>query len=152
MKIARKAAWLFLSALLIVVLVSPGRAQDGSPEQTAIKGLMRKTWERPNAPLSIDPVVVVDDYAIAGWIQDGRGGRALLRKKHGVWDVVLCSGDQLRLPDTVTATGASSELASRLVANLLAAEQRLSPDQLAKFASFEGIVQMDATTPHHGHK
>ena len=113
---------------------------------------MRKTWERPDAPLSVDPVVVVEDYAIAGWIQDGRGGRALLRKKHGVWDVVLCSGDQLRLPDTVTATGATPELAGRLVANLLIAERRLSADQLAKLALFEGIVQMDATTPHRGHK
>ncbi len=28
--------------------------------------LMRATWERPNAPLSVDRVVMHEDYAVAG--------------------------------------------------------------------------------------
>ncbi len=152
MPFAGNVGRLLLSALSALILVTASQAQDLSHDQAAIKGLMRKTWERPSAPLSVDPVVVVDDHAIAGWIQDDRGGRALLRRKHGAWNVVLCSGEQLSLSDTVTDTGASPELAGRLVASLRAAEQRLSPDQLAKLASFQGIVPMDAAAPHHGHK
>ena len=65
---------------LLVAVSSAALAQDTSHEQAEIRNLMRATWERPNAPLSVDPVVVHDGYAIAGWVQDERGGRALLRK------------------------------------------------------------------------
>lgn len=74
MPFAGNVGRLLLSALSALVLVTASQAQDLSHDQAAIKGLMRKTWERPSAPLSVDPVVVVDDHAIAGWIQDDRGG------------------------------------------------------------------------------
>nr|WP_245278027.1 copper uptake system-associated protein [Rhizobium leguminosarum] len=37
-------------------------------------------FERPDKPLDIAPVVIQADWAIVGWRQDGRGGRALLKK------------------------------------------------------------------------
>lgn len=148
----RSAARLLLAALSVLMMVAAAGAQAPAADQDQIKHLMRKTWERPDAPLSIDPVVVVEDHAIAGWVQDGRGGRALLRRAHGTWDVVLCSGDQLRSPETITATGASPDLARRLVVGLLAAEAGLPPDRLAKLASFEGIVPMGSAHQPHGHK
>jgi periplasmic copper chaperone A len=145
------AMHLFLAALIAPPSVNLAQAQDRPGDQAEIRELMRKTWERPDAPLSVEPVVVVDDYAIAGWVQDDRGGRALLRRKHGAWDVILCSGDQLRTADTVRATGATDDIARRLVARLLDAESSMAPGRLAKLSLFDGIVRMDGGKSHHGH-
>ena len=35
-------------------------------------------FNQPNNPLKINPIVVENDYAIAGWSQGDKGGRALL--------------------------------------------------------------------------
>lgn len=133
---------------MLAGISAPAMAQDASADQAEIRTLMRKTWERPDAPLSVEPIVVVDDYAIAGWVQDDRGGRALLRKRHGKWDVVLCSGDYLRVPETVIATGAPPELASLLAARLQAAESVLPPQLLTKFSLFDGVVRRDGGPQH----
>ena len=146
------AACLIVLALPAPVAIPLGWAQNSLAEQDEIRTLMRQTWERPGAPLSVDPVVVLEGYSIAGWVQDDRGGRALLRKKQETWEVVLCSGDHLRSPETITAVGASEDLARRLVQALLAAEGGLPPDRLVKLSSFEGIVRMDAAGPTHGHR
>jgi hypothetical protein len=114
---------------------------------------MRQTWERRDAPLSVDPVVVVGDYAIAGWVQEERGGRALLRRQQGRWEVTLCSGDHLRSPATARAAGVPEEVAEQLVARLLDAEGRMPPAQVAKLSLFDGIVHMNGAhpAPHHKH-
>lgn len=143
---------LFSILAVLVAVLAPAWAQDTSADQAEVKQLMRKTWERPDAPLSVEPVVVVEDYAIAGWVQDARGGRALLRKRQGAWDVVLCSGDHLRSPETVMATGAPHDLATRLVSRLLAAESILAPEILTKFSLFDGVVRMDGSHHPHGSK
>ena len=71
-------------------------AQAPTEEAIAIRALLTKTWDKPEAKLVADPIVVVDDYAIAGWTQGQRGGRALLRRIGKAWSVVLCSGDPLK--------------------------------------------------------
>ena len=107
MTFAGNVGRLLLSALSALVLVTASQAQDLSTP-AAIKGLMRKTWERPSAPLSVDPVVVVDDHAIAGWnFRTIEGGEPCCAGSMGLECRPAGSGDQLRLPDTVTATSAS---------------------------------------------
>jgi hypothetical protein len=44
------------------------RSRRRMGRQSQIEHLMRKTWERADAPPSVQPVVVVADYAITGWI------------------------------------------------------------------------------------
>ncbi len=143
------ACLLMFGCLALAVSI---QAQGKTADQDEIGHLMRKTWERPDAPLSVEPIVVLEGYAIAGWAQDDRGGRALLRKWHGAWDIMLCSGDHLRSPDTVTAAGAPEDLARRLVARLLDAEGSIAPALLTKFSLFDGVVKMDGTSHPHGHK
>lgn len=140
----------------LVATSSPARAHDEVAEQAAIRQLMRKTWERPDAPLAVDPVVVVGHYAIAGWIFGDLGGRALLRKHNGAWDVILCSGDHLRSAETARAAGVPDAVAEQLAVRLLEAEKHMAPEQLAKLSLFDGIVRMDGTSPaphqpHHKH-
>ena len=65
-------------------------------DDAQIVTVLRSSFDRPEAPLSVAPVVVVGDHAIAGWVQDKRGGRALMRKVRGAWTIHLCSGDPLK--------------------------------------------------------
>ena len=136
---------------LLVAVSSVALAQDTAHEQVEIRNLMRMAWERPNAPLSVDPVVVHDGYAIAGWVQEERGGRALLRKSGPGWEVILCAGDHLRSAETVIATGAPPAVAQLLVAKLVDAEGRLPPERLAKFAMFDAILRMGDGHSKHKH-
>jgi hypothetical protein len=149
-----RAAVIALSWIVAVLAASssPVWAHDETADQAAIRQLMRNTWERPEAPLSVEPVVVSGHYAIAGWIQDDRGGRALLRRRHNAWEVILCSGDHLRSAATARAAGVPGMVAERLVARLLEAEKHMAPERLAKLSLFDGIVRMDATSPESHHK
>jgi hypothetical protein len=63
-----------------------------SAEQS-IRKLLMDTFDKPGAPLVVDPVVAANDCAIADWIQDGHGGRALLKRRDGKRSLILCSGD-----------------------------------------------------------
>src|SRR5690606_8167080 len=43
--------------------------------------IMKAQFDRPEAPLGVDAIVVDGGWAVAGWAQDGKGGRALLKKR-----------------------------------------------------------------------
>ena len=51
-----------------------------------ITHLLKRQFDRPDAPLKVQPVVVLGDAAVAGWFQQDRGGRALLRKGKATLD------------------------------------------------------------------
>jgi hypothetical protein len=115
---------------------------SGPPPEEAIPATLKTMFERPDKPLTILPVVVRNDWAIAGWQQDGRGGRALLKKGHHGWSVFLCSGDGIREAAALEKVGLSAGDAKALAADLAEAESKLDPKILALFASFEGTVLM----------
>jgi hypothetical protein len=50
-----------------------------TPDEGAISNLLHATFDRPEAQLTIAPIVVVGNNAVAGWVQGEMGGRALLR-------------------------------------------------------------------------
>lgn len=120
------------------------------------------TFDKPDARLVVEPVVVSGDHAIAGWSQGDMGGRALLRKKGHVWGVVLCAGDDLKKTDVLTKVGLPAAAAKALSASLAAAEAKLPPDRLALFSKFDGLVMVGGNDHHgrtppaghhpHGHK
>lgn len=119
-----------------------GMDMSGPPPEEAIPATLKTMFERPDKPLTILPVVVQNDWAIAGWQQDGRGGRALLKKGHHGWSVFLCSGDGIREAAALEKAGLSAGDAKALAADLAEAEARLDPKVLALFTSFEGTVMM----------
>jgi hypothetical protein len=141
----------FLMAVLVAfvgVLPSAFAVDD----TTAIQHVMKGTWEKPGAPLRVEPIVVVGDHAIAGWVQADMGGRALLRRKAGAWMVVLCSGDALKSADELKKAAVPADQAVTLAKSLADAESRLDPALLTQFAKFEGLVMMDQSghhPPHH---
>jgi len=118
-------------------------------DEASIREVMAATWDRPEARLDVSPVVVEGTYAIAGWTQGDRGGRAFLhRSQQGTWQVAACAGDGLKDAKTLVESGVPAPKAQRLSAALAQAESSLSKERLAKFSSFDGLLRMDAAGHH----
>jgi len=124
-------------------------ADDGA----AIRQLLLATFDKPDAPLAVAPVVVAGDHAVADWSQGAGGGRALLRRAaHGgeAWSLVLCAGDGIRTADALRQAGVPAADADTLATRLAEAERAVSPERRALFSSFEGVVMMHGgDAPHH---
>lgn len=133
-------------AAAALVCASLGAA-GADADQAAIRHLLMTTFDKPEARLAVDPVVVVGEHAIAGWAQGERGGRALLRRHGTGWHITLCAGDGLT-PALLRDAGISEADAQALAEGLAAAESRLPAAQRAKFSTFDGVVRMDSNGQH----
>jgi hypothetical protein len=131
---------------LMLLFLSPALAQ--TTDDSAIAKLLHTTFDRPKAPLTIAPVVVSGNHAIAGWIQGDMGGRALLRRKGQSWELILCAGDGIKSQDALTKAGISVRDAAALERDLAAAEGKLSAQHVAMFSRFEGMLMMDGSGNH----
>jgi hypothetical protein len=138
------------AATICVVMASPSLADDAA-DKAAIQQVMRGTWEKPDSPLRVEPIVVASDYAIADWTQGDMGGRALLRQTSGRWSIVLCSGDALKSADALIKAAIPRATADELEKALAKAEASLDPKIVAQFSRFEGLVMMDQADHHPPH-
>lgn len=126
---------------------SPALAQD-LDDAGAVRHLLMQTFDKPEARLTVDPVTVEGDLAVAGWAQGDRGGRALLRRKDGGWTLILCSGDALKDATALRQFGLTQRQAQTLAAAVTTAESNLDPTLTEKFSRFDGIVLMDEHGAH----
>lgn len=122
----------------------------------SIEHAMKSLFDKPNAPLKVVPVSVEGAYAVAGWIQNDRGGRALLKKENGKWSIQVCGGDGLKEVSSLAMAGMDKTSANRLAQKIAMAEKQMTSDQVKKLAMFEGVVKVgagahDPHTTHHGH-
>jgi hypothetical protein len=144
-----------LFPLGFVLVASTSPPAFGAAEQDAVRQLLMKTFDKAEARLSVDPIVVDGDVAIAGWVQGDLGGRALLRRKGDLWEIDLCAGDALKESASLEKLGLQKPRAETLAAAVQAAERRLDPDVLQKFSRFDGVFAVDekgghtAADPHH---
>ena len=157
-----------LAAALAAMLALAGGASAHDPKQhehhgavaveqpadpmAAIPMVMKAMFEKPDSPLTVEPVVVEGDWAVAGWAQAGNGGRALMKKGEKGWAVHLCSGAGIRTAEGLKASGIPAAEAEKLAANLNAAEAKLGAERIALYDSFEGTVMMGDDGHHDGHK
>lgn len=105
-----------------------------------IEAMLKAQFDTPENPLTVAPILVHGPVAIAGWVQDGRGGRAFLRQDDKGWFIELCSGASLMLPATLQSLGLSAADAEALLTGAKAAEATLSPDTIALLDSFDGTL------------
>jgi hypothetical protein len=131
---------------LMLLLAGPALAQMS--DEPAIGKLLHTTFDRPEAPLTIAPVVVSGNHAVAGWFQGDMGGRALLRRKGQNWELILCTGDGIKSQDALTKAEVPVRDATALEHDLAAAEGKLSPQHVAMFSRFEGMLMMDGSGNH----
>lgn len=146
---AKRRVHHFLVLLIWLATVAAGcaLAQD-DPESYAVRRLLMQTFDKPEAPLSVEPIVVEGDVAIAGWSQGQLGGRALLRRKDGNWAITLCAGDALKQSAALEKLGLEKSRAEALAAHLSAAERQLAPSLLERFSRFDGMYAVDAAGGH----
>ncbi len=123
-------------------------AHDDADAPTAIRAVINGMFAKPDAELVIEPIAVVDGFAVAGWTQGEMGGRAFLKQNDGHWMLVLCTGDEIKSVEALTASGVPADSAGKLAAEIAAAEADVDPARLAMFASFGGIVYMDEHPKH----
>lgn len=120
-------------------------AGHGAPTPTGdavvdIEAMLKAQFDTPETPLTVAPISVNGTVAIAGWSQDGRGGRAFLRQDDKGWFIELCSGASLMLPTTLQSLGLSATDAEALLAHAKSAEEALGPDAIALLDSFDGTM------------
>jgi hypothetical protein len=145
-----------LTASLLFIAAGPATAHEKPTTHRtsaqAIEHVMKAQFDKPEAPLTVVPVTIEGDYAIAGWIQKDRGGRALLKAEGGKWTIRVCAGDGLLRVSTLEMAGVSGPIAKRLAEKVAAAEKRLPVDQVKKFSLFEGVLKIEAGSQHgNGH-
>lgn len=144
----RRTIAAFIVSLCCAMAMPAISAAGTKADQDAVVHLMKHAFDQPQSPLLVRPVVVLGDHAIASWIQNQSGGRALVRRKDGAWRIVLCSGEALRHPDILVQAGLTPADAKRLSELLVKAEAG-APEAMRKlFDSFEGTVMIEEG---HGH-
>lgn len=143
-----------LIAALLFFALGPSTAHEKpAAHKTAapsVEQVMKAQFDKPDAPLTVVPVSIEGDFAIAGWVQKDRGGRALLKTEGGQWRIQVCAGDGLLQVSALEMAGVNRTVAKRLIEKVLAAEKRLPADQVKKLSLFEGMLKIDANTQH-GH-
>ena len=138
-----------IPGLCLALLLCMAPAWAGGPDdESSITHLMKQQFDKPEAPLTVAPVVVKGDHAIASWSQGERGGRALLRRYHGQWEISVCAGDGLTNPTVLQSAGMTSPQADTLARALARAEARLPPSQRARFSTFDGMMRLGAGGHH----
>ena len=133
------------------VAFTAGPALAHETDQAQIHHVMMAAFDKPAEPLKVAPVVVQGDYAVADWVQAGRGGRAVMHKEGGHWTIVVCGGDGLKDAAALALTGMSTASAAALAKALAAAEAKLDPAVLQQFAMFDGVVKAGANHGAHAH-
>lgn len=123
---------------------------DGMNDPQAIEHLMKAQFDKPEAPLTVKPVVIQGDYAIGGWAQDKAGGYALLKRTDGKWAIHLCTGAAVKLEANLVKMSVPADDARTLAATLATELAKLDPAAVAQLDSFEGTVMIEGGHHQHG--
>lgn len=144
---AQTACGLLLAIMLQLASTDSLAETAAQTAESQIKTLIAKTYDKPEHKVETAPVVVSGDYAIADWIQAKNGGRALLSKKQGQWEILACGGDGFKDATVLKDAGIPAPAIKDLLTKLKAAEQSLSPDRVKQF----GLYGTPAAADHHHH-
>lgn len=131
---------------------SPSGAQSASAsDEGRIVHAMKAQFDKPESPLEVGPVSVLGDFAVAGWTQGGRGGRTLLHRADGGWQIHVCGGDGLTRASSLEMAGMSAADARSLAARVVRAERLVPAARVKLFSLFKGTVHVNGAE-HHVHE
>ena len=123
-----------VTLLALVIHLSATFAAPAGSDEMIISQILHGMFDKPQEPLSVEPIVVSGNYAIADWTQGEMGGRALLRKHQGAWAIVLCAGDGIKSKDALLKAGVPLGDAERLESDMASAEARLPVEKVGVLA------------------
>lgn len=145
----------FFHLAFLVGGISTSWQAFAAADDDAVRRLLMKTFDKPEARLSVDPVVIDGDVAVAGWVQGDLGGRAFLRRKGDQWTIDLCAGDALKESASLERLGLDKSRAASFASAINSAESKLDPNVLKKLSNFDGVFAVDEkgrhtpADPHH---
>jgi len=143
--------WLIAIAFGVSQMVAAGGAMAHGDDAHQITMVLKKQFDKPDSPLTVAPITVEGDNAVAGWSQSGRGGRAFLQRDKHAWFIAVCGGSGLTQADVLQNIGMKPEAAARLAKAVVAAEAQLGAQQSKLFDGFEGMVKIDPAGGHGAH-
>ena len=139
--------------LALMLILSQNANVVAGEQEDKITKLLMDMFNQPNNPLKINPIVVENDYAIAGWSQGDKGGRALLTNTNNKWTIQLCAGDALKDANFLKDSGVDTKIIPTILKKLATAEAKLDVMTLKRFSEFKEIVYISAgqNNQAHGH-
>lgn len=124
----------------------------GGTDAEQIEAVLMAQFDSPEAPLTVSPFTIQGPVAAAGWSQQGKGGRAFLRKDDMGWFVELCAEESLVQPTTFVSMGLTRAEAESLAAAVNGAERSAGADLIGRLNAFEGTVLVGRSAADgHGH-
>lgn len=135
---------IFFSKSVMSHDVTESTKHSNAQDAMMIEHTMKKLFDKPESPLQVKPISIDGVYAVAGWVQNDHGGRALLKKDHGQWSIQLCGGDGLKSSNVLVTTGMDRTTANRLSKKIAISESKLPTEVLKQLAMFDGIVKVNA--------
>jgi len=109
-----------------------------------IQGFMQKTWHSSEYPLTLGPTYIAGDFAVADWWHQGKGGRAVFKRSHHQWQLILCGGAGILQSALWQQLGLTPAAAADFVRALQSAEQNVSAADKALLDAFGATVNMHA--------
>lgn len=141
----------FITTLLLILLTSQAQAQSQDDVQRQqIRAAIGKTYDQPQSKVETNPIALSAEFALADWVQDKNGGRALMHKVKGAWQIIACGGDGFKNLSALVDAGIPKSTAQALVSQLSAAEKALPPERVKQFSLF-GTAAAVPTNPQHHH-
>ena len=134
----------FIVGFLLFMWVGVSCAAESDDDSSKVGKVLTQLFDRPNARLTVDAVAVVSDHSLASWSQSGRGGRALLRRVSGNWQIILCGGKDLMQVDALTKAGVPATQAQAISQQLSSSEQKLPAVKRLAYDNFT----MEPATSH----
>ena len=119
----------------------------GSSAEQGVRDFMAGVFDRPDSRLTVPSVAFAGDYAVAGWLQSGRGGRTLLRRSPEGWEFVVCGGADLTTLKGLREAGLPEGLGPAMVTATGRAEASLTSEQLRLLGDFPGMLRMGGVHP-----
>jgi hypothetical protein len=141
--------------LLVLFLVFSGAlSAESLTDEAQIQAVIGKTYDKPNNKVNTTPISVADDFAVADWTQGKRGGRALMKRIDGNWEILACGNDGLKDTKSLVKAGMSEKTASAIVKKLSDLEKLEDPRRLVKFNLFgtpNDPINKNEDDPHKHH-
>ncbi len=142
--------------LLVLFLVFSGAlSAEALTDEAQSQAVIGKTYDKPNNKVNTTPISVADDFAVADWTQGKRGGRALMKRIDGNWEILACGNDGLKDTKSLVKAGMSEKTASAIVKKLSDLEKLEDPKRLAKFNLFgtpNDPINKNEDDPHKHHR
>ena len=142
--------------LLVLFLVFSGAlSAESLTDEAQIQAVIGKTYDKPNNKVNTTPISIADDFAVADWTQGKRGGRALMKRIDGNWEILACGNDGLKDTKSLVKAGMRERTASTIVKKLADLEKLEDPRRLAKFNLFgtpNDPINKNEDDPHKHHR